>query len=170
MASEALPKRENLAGQNAKSLPNRFRSAKTSLGKAPNGFRNVSESRKPRWAKLQKAPEAFQKRENLAGQSFKWLPKRFRNANTLLGKASNRSRSASEARKPRWAKLQIASEALPKRENLAGQRSKWIPKLFRNAKISLGKAPDRFRSASETRALAAEHIVSDVNLHFALLL
>ena len=89
--------------------------------------------------------EACTERENLAGHRSEWLSGRPRNAKTSLGIAPNGLRGAPETRKPRWASLQMAFGASPKCENLAGHRSKWPSGRPRNAKTSLGIAPNSFR-------------------------
>ena len=61
------------------------------------------------------ASETHPKRPNLAGHRSNLLSKQDRNANTSLGIAPNCFQSAPETTKPRWASLQIALGAPPKR-------------------------------------------------------
>ena len=111
--------------------------------------RSAPEAPKPRWASLQIAFETLPKRPNLAGHRSKLLSARSRNAKTSLGIAPNCFRSAPETPKPRWASLQIAFGASPKRKNLAGHRSKLLSERPRDTKTSLGIAPNCFRRAPE---------------------
>ena len=67
------------------------------------------------------------------------LSERSRNAKTSLGIAPNCCRSAPETPKPRWASLQIAFGASPRRQNLAWHRVPTSPSLrSQQAKIAQG--------------------------------
>ena len=94
IALEACSRRENHSGAPTESPSMCARNAKTSLGKAPNGFRGAPEPRKPRWAKLQTTFEALPKHENPAGQSSNLLPTC---ASTSLGIGPSVVRRAQES-------------------------------------------------------------------------
>ena len=93
-------------------------------------------------------------RENLAGPRSESLP----DAESSLGLAQNCIQRAAEARKPRWASLQIAFGAFPTRQNLAGHRSKLLSERSRNAQTSLGIAQkllsERSRNAKTSLDIA----------------